>query len=65
VWGMATRVTGEAEGAVVREGIVLVVETAEKSQLTVQAQEAVNAGERAPPHFFFLISFGSAACDWL
>jgi enoyl-CoA hydratase len=45
-WGMASRVAGEGEGAVVREAIALAVEIAGKSQLVVQAQkEAVTAGE--------------------
>jgi len=43
-WGMASRVAGEGEGAVVREAIALAAEIAGKSQLAVQAQkEAVNA----------------------
>ncbi|KAH9981115.1 ClpP/crotonase-like domain-containing protein [Lactifluus volemus] len=43
-WGMASRVVGEGEGAVVREAIELAVEIAAKSQVAVQAQkEAVNA----------------------
>jgi enoyl-CoA hydratase len=63
-WGMASRVAGEGEGAVVREAIALAMEIAGKSQLAVQAQkEAVNAGERrsSSPMFsiFFFFSLSS------
>jgi enoyl-CoA hydratase len=54
-WGMASRVAGEGEGAVVTEAVALAVEIAGKSQLAVQAQkEAVNAGECALPQCFFV-----------
>ena len=72
-WGMASRVVGEGEGAVVREAVALAAEIAGKSQVAVQAQkEAVNAGTSF--YFIFIDSrFGLrwfmcarvCACWWL
>ena len=61
-WGMASRIAGEGEGAVVREAIALAAEIAGKSQLAVQAQkEAVNSGELHGSHFFFVYVFDLGA----
>jgi enoyl-CoA hydratase/carnithine racemase len=55
-WGMASRIAGEGEGAVVREAIALAAEIAGKSQLAVQAQkEAVNSGELRGSLFFVYV----------
>jgi Enoyl-CoA hydratase/isomerase len=69
-WGMASRIAGEGEGAVVREAIALAAEIAGKSQLAVQAQkEAVNSGELRGSLFFCLcfrscgVGFMRATCS--
>jgi hypothetical protein len=67
VWGMASHVAGEGEGATVRKVVTLAVEIVGKSQLVVQAQkEAVNASECALHQIFFLhgLGFMSTGCSF-